>query len=215
MKNLNKQNLLFDHQTELLPADGSKCLEKFNKVNEHKTWSKEFASLLIKMKDWYSTRCNIAWKIKSSKSSRLYLHLQASRPRTKEKRGLMLPTPTTVVSGTSKERPKGQPQRKSELVHLIAQMTEKNQMLPTHMAFDWMPLDKTSAERNARGEKRPSGASIGSKLIQDKRITDFMKEGSTSKLNPLFVEEMMGFPYGWTIAPFILGEKNKSRDCKN
>ena len=35
-----------------------------------------------------------------------------------------------------------------------------------------------------------------------------IKIGKTSRLNPLFVEEMMGFPEGWTISPFQGGEEN-------
>jgi hypothetical protein len=30
--------------------------------------------------------------------------------------------------------------------------------------------------------------------------------GGSSRLNPLFVEEMMGFPEGWTASPFLGGE---------
>lgn len=30
--------------------------------------------------------------------------------------------------------------------------------------------------------------------------------GGSSQLNPLFVEEMMGFPTGWTLSPFLYGE---------
>ena len=30
--------------------------------------------------------------------------------------------------------------------------------------------------------------------------------GGSSQLNPLFVEEMMGFPEGWTLSPFLGGE---------
>ncbi len=35
-------------------------------------------------------------------------------------------------------------------------------------------------------------------------------DGKTSQLNPLFVEEMMGFPKNWTALPFQNGEKNQS-----
>jgi hypothetical protein len=33
--------------------------------------------------------------------------------------------------------------------------------------------------------------------------------GYTSQLNPLFVEEMMGFPKNWTTLPFLNGETNQ------
>ena len=35
--------------------------------------------------------------------------------------------------------------------------------------------------------------------------------GQTSQLNPLFVEEMMGFPEGWTVSPFQSGETKPSK----
>ena len=40
------------------------------------------------------------------------------------------------------------------------------------------------------------------------------EHGKTSQLNPLFVEEMMGFPNGWTELPFLSGEENQSRDTE-
>ena len=33
--------------------------------------------------------------------------------------------------------------------------------------------------------------------------------GKTSQLSPLFVEEMMGFPKGWTASPFQSGEESQ------
>jgi len=105
----------------------------------------------------------------------------------------MLPTPTTATSGTSKERPKGQPQRKSELIHLILQIAEKCKMLPTPTASD-TPA-KNTGKRNQ--DSIP------------KRIRD--AGGKTSQLNPLFVEEMMGFPESWTLSPFLNGETNQSK----
>jgi hypothetical protein len=32
-----------------------------------------------------------------------------------------------------------------------------------------------------------------------------------SQLNPLFVEQMMGFPKNWTLLPFLNGETNQSK----
>lgn len=40
--------------------------------------------------------------------------------------------------------------------------------------------------------------------------------GATSQLNPLFVEEMMGFPLMWTALPYLSpdGGKNPSKDSE-
>lgn len=39
------------------------------------------------------------------------------------------------------------------------------------------------------------------------------KGGETSRLSPLFTEEMMGFPFLWTVLPFLSlnGEPNQSK----
>ena len=29
------------------------------------------------------------------------------------------------------------------------------------------------------------------------------EDGNSSRLNPQFIEEMMGFPFGWTVYPFL------------
>lgn len=65
-------------------------------------------------------------------------------------------------------------------------------------------LDKTSGLKAETWEKR----------IADNRQTDlnmaiYQKTGSTSQLSPLFVQEMMGFPYLWTELPFLDGERNR------
>lgn len=39
----------------------------------------------------------------------------------------------------------------------------------------------------------------------------FGERGKSSQLNPLFVQEMMGFPYLWTELPFQCGEQNQSK----
>lgn len=39
----------------------------------------------------------------------------------------------------------------------------------------------------------------------------YKTDGQTSQLNPLFVQEMMGFPYLWTELPFQSGGQNPSK----
>lgn len=48
-------------------------------------------------------------------------------------------------------------------------------------------------------------------LPQAVKMTSSLKDGQTSQLNPLFVQEMMGFPYQWTELPFQSGEQNPSK----
>lgn len=74
-----------------------------------------------------------------------------------------------------------------------------NGMMPTPSARDWKGCTNP-------GVKKANGNVYGETLPDTvKRVT-----GGTSQLNPLFVEEMMGFPLMWTALPFLSpsGDKN-------
>jgi hypothetical protein len=73
--------------------------------------------------------------------------------------------------------------------------------LPTPATRDWKganSLERTRAKIEA-GERAHMGQLPNAVALQT---------GTTSQLNPLFVEEMMGFPENWTVLPFLDGEKN-------
>lgn len=100
MKIYEQQTLQFGEESSIsLPADspvshtaqpeservkmmtatsGRKCLEQFERFNQVGSWAKTFAGLLIGMEGWYSTRCNLTWKLKATRCSRFYFQLQAS-----------------------------------------------------------------------------------------------------------------------------------------
>jgi hypothetical protein len=107
----------------------------------------------------------------------------------------------------------------------------KQGLLPTPMAQSREPTPEQTQARKEKygGERRAmylgDFANLGmlptpnatdhpgkntGKRNQDsipKRIRD--NGGQTSQLNPLFVEEMMGFPTNWTVLPFLNGETNQ------
>jgi hypothetical protein len=111
--------------------------------------------------------------------------------------GKMLPTPkATEISETweqHKNRAKN-PNAKNRGASLSATISG---MLPTPVASDHQNRWPTE---NWRGNDLPSV--INGKL------------GTRSQLNPHFVEEMMGFPKGWTVLPFQSGEENQSKDTE-
>ena len=77
----------------------------------------------------------------------------------------------------------------------------KLSLLPTPMARDWK-------WRTNPGQVKPrSGCKYGETLPDNiHRLSQKeapKTDGRTSQLNPLFVEEMMGFPIGWTLFPFL------------
>ena len=305
---------------------GQKCLEQFEKLNPNGLWAKTFAALLIGMEGWYSTRCNLSWRLKGTKSSRFYFQLLASTHRTEEIESGLLLTPTAVMTDESPEKMRARAEKNgykngTKYGSLLSQV--KYGMLPTPTAGDGMRginantttfengrfvrtsqttgtkfgaslgqaaatgLLPTPQAIDGNGKGRPlrpkpgrkdyekmgnwrgdlkdfatqgmlptprasgeecyqtraqrighkgamsylesnvdyrvnyqmlstpqamEGEKITGKENQDS-LTKRAREmtGKTSQLNPLFVEEMMGFPENWTALPFLSGETNPSR----
>ena len=87
-----------------------------------------------------------------------------------------------------------------------------NGLLPTPTAMEIKHANRVKGlkEKGAKGMySRKNGA------LRPNGLTDFLDfnnqvDGGTSQLNPLFVEEMMGFPLMWTALPFLSpdGDKN-------
>ena len=55
---------------------------------------------------------------------------------------------------------------------------------------------------------------IGTNHTQQLNDTIAYRAGKTSLLNPLFVEEMMGFPVDWLVSPFLRGAENRSKPAE-
>lgn len=83
---------------------GRKCCEQYARFAPAGSWARTFSELLIGTTEWYSSKCMLTWKLKGTKSKRLYFQLAVSMPRTDEiERGLLL-TPTAVQTCESPER---------------------------------------------------------------------------------------------------------------
>jgi hypothetical protein len=110
----------------------------------------------------------------------------------------MLPTPKTLDS--RKQRPLVNGKNISQTtgtsfgVHLV-QLAEAK-MLPTPTTRDANGIENSPSQKGK------------SRLAAD------LGDGTTSQLNPHFVEEMMGFPKGWTELPFLNGETKVSKDTE-
>jgi hypothetical protein len=120
----------------------------------------------------------------------------------------LLPTPTAMevkhsnqVKGLKEQGVKGMYSRKNGALRPngLIDFLDFNGMMPTPSARDWKGCTNPEVKKvngNVYGETLPDTV---------KKVT-----GSTSQLNPLFVEEMMGFPLMWTALPFLSpsGDKN-------
>ena len=114
----------------------------------------------------------------------------------------LLPTPLTrdYKGGTTAIRKDTGKVRTDALDSLVKYMVEQGN-LPTPSARDW------------KGKTNPGVVKEGSGCIYGETLPDTIdrleKEsqganaGQTSRLSPLFTEEMMGFPLMWTALPFL------------
>lgn len=209
-------------------TSGRKCLEQFGKLVPDGSWAKTFSELLIGREDWFSSRCTLTWKLRGTKSMRLYFQLVAYVPRTYDtEHGLlptvqtqglkvcengktvfapigMLPTPRTtdVGRGTVKDVKfeNGTYFRENKKgVRFGVNITDV-------IASGLLPTPTANDGKNAiLPESQKERTSLVAEAMK------YKTDGQTSQLNPLFVQEMMGLPYLWTELPFQSGDQNQSK----
>lgn len=266
---------------------GRKCCERFGKYVPAGSWVKMFSESLIGRTDWFSNRCALIWRLKASKSNRIYFQLAVSTRRISDtERGsspMLLKTPAAIdayanrlskkeqrfgdsgslaqeaVSGFIYERgllPTVQTQGlkrcrdgRTEPLSLKLLPTPRASktsgcdgsdfspslpgllqqgLLPTPATHDWKGRTNPGVVKTGSGCKYGDTLSdavmkmlptpkandyrsgmpnrVGTEHTQQLNDTVAFRAGTTSRLNPLFVEEMMGFPAGWILTPFL-------RDC--
>ena len=111
----------------------------------------------------------------------------------------ILPTPrSNVVNGCDLNNPKLAERHKSNLEEEVAKMVV-NDMLPT-------PVTQDFKKRGPNSQQQGIGDLVY-ELANGSRDSEEVRKsgaaGKTSRLSPLFTEEMMGFPLMWTALPFL------------
>lgn len=81
---------------KMIDTSGRKCVEQYTRLNRATLSGKMFAALLIGTREWYSTRCNLTWKLRGTKSGRFYFQLQVLALPTKDTEFGLLPTPLVM-----------------------------------------------------------------------------------------------------------------------
>lgn len=122
---------------------------------------------------------------------------------------MMLPTPTARDEKNPSSPDGERIARKKEQGYTI-ELNDLAAMgtLPTPSARDW------KGKTNPGVTKEGSGCVYGETLPDTiGRVCDPNEDGQSFRLSPLFTEEMMGFPFGWTTLPFLSqsGEPNPSK----
>jgi hypothetical protein len=181
----------------------------------------------------------MTWKGKDMKFNRFLFLLQVSTHRTKDKEFGLLPTVTTRSdSGRTTTMENGVLKNKSHTTGTNYGITlgqlANAKMLPTPSAYDWNTARKEETFIKAQARHKAKGVNLQNPLkqmasmgmlptpqaMEGNKITGLENQdsltkrarqmsGKTSQLNPLFVEEMMGFPKNWTTLPFLNGETNQ------
>lgn len=82
-------------------------------------------------------------------------------------------------------------------------LAAKRGLLPTPTVND-----ATNASLPISQAKRKSGMAKMA-MKSDEYLT-----GAGSRLNPLYVTEMMGFPVNWLVSPFLRGAENRSKPAE-
>jgi hypothetical protein len=187
-----------------IDTSGMKLLESSENANRNILLGKMLKVLLTSKKAWYSDRCKLIWKKKVSKSNVLLYQLQASVLGIKEKESgssaAMYPTPTVgceeggeqserveqTKSGGFILRKKNNPQMTFGAKLSDAMIYLEKKMLPTPTARDHkdMGYNPITCKRKIKQQSIPT------------TILKNNKHGG--KLNPNFVEFLMGYPMNWT-----------------
>ena len=188
---------------------GQKCLDSLKKSNPSSLLERMSKDLLTSKTAWSSDRCKMTWKVKVSKSNVSLFQLQASVLGTKDLESGLWATPNTMdylpprsAAGTKKlmeghRKGRTKPSNLREQVDPITMA-----MYPTPSASCQMDVvaPPETVKQNSSGwsvTRVGTGTKFGAKLNDVvNKVNQPIKPGG--KLNPTFVEFLMGFPENWT-----------------
>ena len=117
----------------------------------------------------------------------------------------LLPTPMSTEV-RHKKRVKGLKEAGGETFHSRKNGETRPNGLMDYLDFrELLPTPKAQESRGNTSKDR------GKFNLSDEIAKRYNPGGESSQLNPLFVQEMMGFPYLWTELPFQNGGRNQSK----
>lgn len=173
-----------DEARQMTVTSGLKCLELFDLHNRHGLSLRTCVAYLLGTKAWYSSKSALTWKPHSTKYSRLLFQLSPSTlPIGETVSGGLLATPNTLDNMEPKT-PKA--------IQKEATVTRKGRTnfanLKEQIAYGKLLPTPDAHQRGARVNQN------GHQLTTQ----DVIGQQTGLKLQPNFVEWMMGFPIGWT-----------------
>lgn len=115
----------------------------------------------------------------------------------------LLPTPTVLDKGTGRINKSLSPGAKARPTLALS---AKKGLLPTPCASE---ANKFTKKFNSKSQMGQSLTALACNGMIPTPSTRKKTIGGTSQLNPLYVEEMMGFPLMWTTLPFLSPDGDK------
>ena len=210
-------------EQRMIATCGPQCSTLFGLFDRAGSLARTFTESLIGRKGWSSNRCALTWRRQDTRCSRTLFRLAVSALPTVgtdvgllptvQTQGLkrcvngkmvfmplsLLPTPTAIDAGSGRMNKSLSPNA-SERPTLA--MASKMGLLPTPTAND------------AKNVTLPASQGIRNGLPKTAMQSDEYRTGTGSRLNPLYVAEMMGFPANWLVSPFLCGAGKPSKPAE-
>lgn len=195
-----------DAVRKMIVTSGRRCFESYENFIRAGSSVKMLAASLLGTAAWYSNKCSLIWKVKVTPSKRLLFLLAPSTPHTGESESGLLLTPTVVNND-------GGPDRLEKRTAYRASIGRK--YVPGGLAEQIKMLPTPNADSNRRGARSEEGMHRG----HQENLQDTLKHRTGTsrglKLQPAFVEWMMGYPDGWTeLSDSKLSEMRSSRKSR-
>lgn len=200
-------------------------LDVIRTVRRAGSLARTFTESLIGRKGWYSKGCALTWRRQDTRCSRTLFRLAVSalptvgtdagllptvqtqglkrcvNGRTEFMPTVLLPTPHASDASRGGQKVTGlYKTRKSGLTYMsLLNDLAVSGLLPTPTAND------------AKNVTLPASQGICNGLPKTAMQSDEYRTGTGSRLNPLYVAEMMGFPGNWLVSPFLGGAGKPSK----
>lgn len=147
--------------------------------------------MLLDTSHWASTSCYLIWTVSVTPGKRLLFRLVPSTHPTEETESLLLPTPTASETRARKNvelTPTGRRKCKNGSSHSLDLPTTLKMLGTPTASQNYKPIRKLSPSESKGEHGKALPGSIG----------EMYPETIGKRINPQFVEWMMGFPEDWT-----------------
>ena len=214
-----------DKEQRMIATCGPQCSTLFGLFDRAGSLARTFTESLIGRKGWYSKGCALTWKRQDTRCGRTLYRLAVSalptvgtdagllptvqtqglkrcvNGRTEFMPTVLLPTPHASDASRGGQKVTGlYKTRKSGLTYMsLLNDLAVSGLLPTPTAND------------AKNVTLPASQGICNGLPKTAMQSDEYRTGTGSRLNPLYVAEMMGFPVNWLVSPFLDGAGKPSK----